>query len=186
MKSLVMMAAAALCCAALAEGQGPQGPGPREGGRRGGPRGGGVPMMDPIVRIATNPQMSEKLGISDEQKAKLKELKSGGRNSETQKKVREATERQAELLNADKIDEAAVMKAVDEVFELRKEMAKEQIRRVIAVKSILTSEQIAKAREAVKSMSGPRDERSPRRGPPRRGKGPRKGGDQPAPKPDGE
>ena len=123
-------------------------------------------MMDPIVRIATNPQMSEKLGISDEQKTKLKELKSGGRNSETQKKVREATERQAELLNADKIDEAAVMKAVDEVFELRKEMAKEQIRRVIAVKSILTSEQIAKALEAVKSMSGPRDERSPRRGPP--------------------
>ena len=185
MKSLVMMAAAALCCAAFAEG--PEGVGPREGGRRGGPRmGGGMPMMDPIVRIATNPQMAEKLGLSDEQKAKLKELKGSGRNSETQKKVREATERQAELLNADKIDEAAVMKVVDEVFELRKEMAKEQVKRVIAVKSILTPEQIAKAREAVKSMSGPRDERGPRRGPPRKGKGPRKGGDQPADKPDGE
>ena len=94
--------------------------------------------------------------------------------------------KQLELMKADKIDEAAVMKAIDEVFELRKEMAKEQIRRVIAVKSILTSEQIAKAREAVKSMSGPRGERGPRRGPSRKGKGPRKGDDQPADKPDGE
>ena len=146
-----------------------------------------MPMMDPIVRIATNPQMSEKLGLSDEQKAKLKELRGNGRtNGEAQKKVREATERQAKLLNADKIDEAAVMKAVDEVFELRKEMAKEQIRRVIAMKSVLTPEQIAKAREAVKSMSGQRNGRSPRHGPTRKGKGPRKSGEQPAPKPEGE
>ena len=185
MKSLVIVAAAALCCTAFAEG--PEGSGPREGVRHGGPRGGGMPMMmDPIVRIATNPQMSEKLGLSDEQKAKLKELKTNSRNSETQKKVREATQRQAELLKADKIDEATVMKTIDEVFELRKEMAKEQVRRVIAVKSLLTPEQIAKAREAVKNMSGPHDERGPRRSPSRKGKGPRKGGDQPAPKPDGE
>ena len=109
MKSLVMVAAAALCCAALAEGH--EGVGPREGGRRGGPRGG-VPMADPIVRIATNPQMSEKLGLSDEQKAKLKELRGRGRaNGELQKKVREATEKQARLLNAEKIDEAAAMNA---------------------------------------------------------------------------
>ena len=81
-------------------------------------------MADPIVRIATNPQMSEKLGLSDEQKAKLKELRGRGRaNGELQKKVREATEKQARLLNAEKIDEAAAMNAVDEVFELRKEMA---------------------------------------------------------------
>ena len=185
MKSLVMVAAAAFCCAAFAEG--PEGVGPREGGRHGGPRmGGGMPMMDPIVRIATNPQMSEKLGLSDEQKEKLKELKGSGRNGEMQKKVREATERQAELLKADKIDEAAIMKAVDEVFELRKEMAKEQVKRIIAVKSILTPEQIAKAREAVKNVPGLRDERGPRRGPPRKGKGPRRGGDQPAPKPEVE
>ena len=84
MKSLVMVAAAALCCAAFAEG--PEGVAPREGGLRGGPRmGGGMPMMDPIVRIATNPQMSEKLGLSDEQKEKLKELKGSGRNGEMQK-----------------------------------------------------------------------------------------------------
>ena len=184
MKSLVMVAAAALCCAALAEGH--EGVGPREGGRRGGPRGG-VPMADPIVRIATNPQMSEKLGLSDEQKAKLKELRGRGRaNGELQKKVREATEKQARLLNAEKIDEAAAMNAVDEVFELRKEMAKQQIRRLIAIKSVLTPEQIAKAREAVKGMSGQREERGPRRGPAHRGKGPRKGGEQPAPKPDGK
>ena len=177
MKSLMMTVVAALACAAFA--QGPEVGAPREGGHRGGM---GPGMMDPIVRAVSNPKAAERLGLTEEQQAKLKEVnKPSSASRDNQKKVREATMKQLELMKADKIDEAAVMKAIDEVFELRKEMAKEQAKRVIAVKSILTPEQIAKAREAVKSMPGPRDERGPRRGPPRKGKGPRKGGDQPEP-----
>ena len=102
------------------------------------------------------------------------------------KKVHEATMRQFELMKADKIDEAAVMKAIDEVFELRKEMAKAQVKRVIAVKSVLTPEQIEKAREEVKKMFEQRGEKGQWRGEkgPRqgrmRGRGPR-GGDRPEP-----
>ena len=142
---------------------------------------GDMPMMDPVVRIATNSRMAEKLGLTDEQKAKLKEIKSCGKNGEKRDKVREATEKLLELMKADKIDEAAVMTATDELFELRKGMAKDQAKRIIAVKSILTPEQIAKAREAIKSFGAARGEKGQRRGP-RKGCG--KGGKGPAPKPD--
>ena len=96
--------------------------------------------------------------------------------------------KQFELMKAEKVDEAAVMKAIDEVFELRKQMAKEQVRRVIEIKSILTPEQIAKAREEMRANfaarggrpDGPRGGREGRRhGPRREGRGPR--GPAPAP-----
>ena len=189
MKSLVMTVVAALCCVALAEG--PEGGAPREGMRRGGMgmREGGMggmgPMTDPVVRAVSNPKAAEKYGLSEEQQAKLKEAnKVSEAGRENQKKVREATMRQIELMKADKIDEGAVMKAIDEVFELRKEMAKAQARRVIAVKSILTPEQIAKVHEDVKRPDM-RGDRGPRRVPGEKGRGPR-GGDKPAPEPKAE
>ena len=107
--------------------------------------------MDPLMRAVMNPAVAEKIGLSEEQKAKLAELKGGQKvNQELQTKVRAGMERQVELLKAEKIDEAAVMKAIDEVFEARKEMAKAQTRRTIAVRSILTPEQVSKALEAIK------------------------------------
>ena len=200
MKSLIIVAVAALSCVAFADG-GPEGGARPEGGRRGfGPREGGMgPMMggDPIVRMVSNPAVAEKIGLSDEQKAKLKELK-GDReaNRAAQDKVRAATMKQLDLMKAEKIDESAVMAAIDEVFELRKAMAKEQAKRVIAVKSVLTPEQVAKAHEEMKKMfesrgdrgprregKGPRDFKGPRKGP-RGEKGPKEGGDAPAPAPE--
>ena len=182
MKSLIIVAVAALSCVAFADG-GPEGGARPEGGRRGfGPREGGMgPMiggMDPIVRMVSNPEVADKIGLSDEQKAKLKELK-GDReaNRAAQEKVRAATMKQLDLMKADKVDEAAVMAAIDEVFELRKAMAKEQAKRVIAVKSVLTPEQVAKAHEEMKKMFESRGDRGPRREGkgPREFKGPRKG-----------
>ncbi len=171
MKSLIVVVVAALSCVAFADG--PEGGQRPEGPRRGfGPRDGFGPMM------VSNPAVAEKLGLSDEQKAKLKELKGNGEaNRESQKKVREAMMKQAELMKAEKVDEAAVMATIDEVFELRKAMAKEQAKRVIAVKSVLTPEQVAKAHEEMKKMFEARGDRGPRREGkgPREFKGPRKG-----------
>ena len=203
MKSLIVVAIAALSCVAFADG-GSEGGARPEGGRRGPREGGMGPMMggmDPIVRMVSNPAVAEKLGLSDEQKAKLKELKGNNEaNREAQKKVREATMKQVELMKADKVDEAAVMAAIDEVFELRKAMAKEQAKRLIAVKTVLTPEQVAKAHEEMKKMFEARGDRGPRRegkGPrefkgPRRGphgekgpkEGPKEGVDAPAPAPE--
>ena len=199
MKSLMMIAVAVLSCVAFAEGT--EGGARNEGGRRGfGPRGGMGPMMggtDPIVRMVSNPAIAEKIGLDDEQKAKLNELNKGPEAArESQKKVHKAMEKQIELMKAEKIDEAAVMAAIDEVFELRKAMAKEQAKRVIAVKSILTTEQIAKAHEEMKKAFEARGDRGPRRegkGPrefkgkhkgPRGDKGPQEGCDKPAPEPE--
>ena len=193
MKKLMMIAVAALCCVVLADG-------PERGERRpGGPRGGMGGMrhhemgMDPIVLAVSRPKIVEKLGLSDDQKEKLKAVTDRAKEGrESMKKVREATMKQFELMKAEKVDEAAVMKAIDEVFELRKQMAKEQVRRVIEIKLILTPEQIAKAREEMRANfaarggrpDGPRGERGGRPDGPRGGRegrrhGQRRGGNAP-------
>ena len=193
MKKLMMIAVAALCCVALADG-------PERGMRRpGGPHGGMGGMrhpemgMDPIVFAVSRPKIVEKLGLSDDQKEKLKAVTDRAKEGrESMKKVREATMKQFELMKAEKVDEAAVMKAIDEVFELRKQMAKEQVRRVIEIKLILTPEQIAKAREEMRANfaarggrpDGQRGERGGRPDGPRGGRegrrhGQRRGGNAP-------
>ena len=88
MKKLMMIAVAALCCVVLADG-------PERGERRpGGPRGGMGGMrhhemgMDPIVFAVSRPQVVEKLGLSDEQKEKLKAVTDRARDGrEGMKKV---------------------------------------------------------------------------------------------------
>lgn len=180
MKKLIVMAVAMAAAVALAQapaGQGPKGYGAR--GERGhGPmaeRGRG-PMMpremmpmggamhDPVVAAVMNPRVAEAIGLSDEQKAKLAEFKTKrGENREINEKIRLGMQRQMELLKAEPVDEAAVMAAIDEVFEARKEVAKAQTRRLIAVRAILTPAQIAKAREELaKGRQGAR--RPPMRG----------------------
>ena len=197
MKKLMMIAVAALCCVVLADGaeRGPRRPGgPGFHGGMGGMRHHEMG-MDPIVFAVSRPKIVEKLGLTDDQKAKLKAVTDRAKEGrESMKKVREATMKQFELMKAEKVDEAAVMKAIDEVYELRKQIAKEQVRRVIEIKSILTPEQIAKAREEMRAgfaARGDRGERGPRpegprggregrrHGPRREGKGPK--GPAPAP-----
>lgn len=167
-KLMVMGAVALVSAACFAEG--PK-EGPREGrcgerppmgerqhmgerpqmGERGPQMGG-----DPLMFAVMNPRSAEALGLSDEQKAKLKEVL-GPRDAtrELNEKIRKGMERQMELLKADSVDEAAVMAAIDEVFEARKAVAKDQTKRLIAVRAILTSEQIAKATEMMKEHRRP-------------------------------
>lgn len=156
MKKLMFTMAVALACVAMAQ----EGELPPPGAMHGGP----APMafrqgapMDPLMHIVMNPKVAEKIGLSEEQKAKLKELQpKRGANKELNEKISAGMKREMELLNAEKIDEAAVMATIDEVFEIRKELAKEQTKRLIAIKSVLTPEQIKAAREAMKEMRGPR------------------------------
>ena len=172
MKKMTLLFAAALVGAAFAQG-------PRERGPRPTMSGPSHPGMDPIVRMVSNPKMAEKLGITEEQRTKLDACLKGGREKgvEQQKKAHEAMEKQMRLLEAEKVDEAAVMAAIDEVFEIRKEMAKAQTRRVIAVKSILTPEQIAKGLEELRQQREARREGRGRRA--EGGRAPRKDGDRP-------
>ena len=170
MKKLMFAAIAAISMIAVAQESAIEGEGtapvPVMGPRQGGPRGGRMPgmiramggaMQDPIVNAVMNPKVAEKIGLADEQKAKLKEIQpKRGENKEINAKVQAGMKKQMELLQAETIDEAAVMAAIDEVFEARKAMAKEQTKRLIAIRAILTPEQIKAAREAMKELRGPR------------------------------
>lgn len=151
-KTIMTCALAALCCTALA--QKPEGGERPHGGSRRGMHmreGGMMPMGSPLLRLLANPEAAEKLGLSEEQKAKLKELdKKRSASRDAHDKMREAMRRQTTLMEADKIDESALMAAIDEVFALRKAMAKEQAKNLIAIKSILTPEQVKKANEELK------------------------------------
>ena len=141
------------------------------------PMGEGV-VADPIARMVSNPRFAEKLNLTEEQKTKLEELNKTQREGMKQKrtKMSEAMKRQMDLMNAEKIDESKVMASIDEVFALRCAMAKDQVKRVIAVKNILTPEQIKKANEIkaeFRDRGGPRPEAGekgrPRRNAERRG-----------------
>lgn len=167
MKCLMMMLAAAVSLVALAQEP------VAEGAAR--PRGGrmamvGGPSIEPVLRAAMNPKLAEKASITEEQVAKLKVIADEkGALKTLHEKIRKGTERQVELLKAEKIDEAAVMTAVDEVWDAKKEVAKYQTKRLIAVKSILSVGQIEKIRDALKAkregrQKGPRAEGRGRRG----------------------
>jgi len=145
MKQVMMMLAAALSCAVFAQGPSPTAPkGLAEAVRPG--------SVDPIVRLVQIKGMAAKLGVTADQVAKLNALPDPRPELKSlQAKIKSGQERQAELLKADAIDEAAVMAAIDEVWNAKKEVARVQTKRVIAVKSILTPEQVRKALEALKS-----------------------------------
>jgi Spy/CpxP family protein refolding chaperone len=195
MKSLMLAVAAMLACAAFAadEGAAQAEGGPRRGrGPLGGPMAGammeGALAAGPILQLATDPATAEKIGLSEAQITKIKALSEAQKASrESGKKMREAVQKQTQLMQADKIDESAVMAAIDEVFELRKAMAKEQTKQVIAMKSILTPEQISKAKEEMKARFAKRLNRRGDQAPRKDGKGDKPGkkaeGDKPAPKP---
>lgn len=142
MKSLIMLAAAMI--AAVTFGQ----DAPKRNMGRFRPMGEGF-SADPIARMVSNPRFAEKLNLTEEQKAKLEELnKTQRENGKINRAIMgDAMKRQMALMTAEKIDESKVMASIDEVFALRCAMAKDQVKRVIAVKNILTPEQIKKANE---------------------------------------
>jgi len=154
MKTLFAVTAALLVGATFAAGQAeaPKPVHPPRMGMMEGPN-------DPIVRLVRNPAVAKELGLSDEQKAKIDEILKSGRDPELQKELRDSMKRQSELLKAEKIDEAAVMAEIDKAFDIRKEVAKRQTKRVIAIKSTLTPEQVQKALEIVMKRRGPKGAR---------------------------
>lgn len=150
MKMLMTVVVAVACCAVFADG--PKGDNGR--GERGMRLGMAGMTADPIARTLSDPKMVEKLGLSEEQQKKIKKIQKSNRGDamENQKKLRKAMDRQMKLLMSEKVDESAVMAAIDEVFDIRKDLAKAQTKQVIEMKSILTSEQLKQARSSFKEM----------------------------------
>ena len=158
MKCSIVLAAAMI--AAVTFGQ----DAPKRNMERFRPMGEGF-AADPIARMVSNPRFAEKLNLTEEQKTKLEELNKTQREKGkiNRAKMGEAMKRQMALMTAEKIDESKVMASIDEVFALRCDMAKDQVKRVIAVKNILTPEQIKKANE-IKAEFSDRGGRHPEAG----------------------
>jgi len=121
-------------------------------------RGGGRDCM--IERLLENPKLTEEIGISkekvDEIKAKIAEISK--KQVELEAKQKLAAIEQAELMRAEKVDEAAIMTAVDKSGAIHTEIAKSRIAKMILLKKAMTPEQIKKARSAFEKSAGERRE----------------------------
>lgn len=113
---------------------------------------------DRAVWAVMNPRVAEKIGLSEEVRAQLKKIEDENRAKirDLQEKIRVAIERQSKLMRAEKVDEAAVMAAIDELFDSRKEVSKAQAKRSIAVKALLTPEQLEQAGKVMLSFAADR------------------------------
>ena len=135
--------------------------GPRMGGDRGPRMGmGGMGMggmggdasdfqIRMFTRMITRPQVAQELGLSEEL---VQEITKAFEDIDVKiaalQEVQAAAQTvQTELLAADPIDEEAVLKALDEVWSKRHDIAKLQMQKMLLVFSKLTPEQAAKARE---------------------------------------
>jgi Spy/CpxP family protein refolding chaperone len=134
---------------------------PAEGGKTG-PRGNPEVMRERMRRLAggdgeglvmrmltADSRAARELGLTDEQIKQIQEAASGSTQQirDLNALIEKAALRQAELLKADTLDEAAVLKAVQETGELRTQMAMLRIKQLIVAHKVLTPEQRAKARE---------------------------------------
>ena len=122
-----------------------------------------------LVRMFTKKENFEKLGISDKAKADklladLEKIKDEGNAIE--KKVREISREQAELMRKLFTDKAAdskeVMAKIDEVAKLRAEQARLSVKTILMLRENLTEEQMQNARNMMMERGQMR--RSMRRG----------------------
>lgn len=161
--------------------------------------GGGDVEGGMLLRLLDNPRISEQIKLTDEQRTAIVEvIKDFDLQLDALRPLLdEAIKVQTALLRELKPDEEKLMKAVEEAWDLRTEVAKIQTRKLLALRSKLTVEQLDRAREMMESFRdrmggdrGPRGEggdRGPRgeggdRGPRREGgdRGPRReGGEAP-------
>jgi periplasmic protein CpxP/Spy len=134
-------------------------------GRGGFERGGHGRRESGLSRILSNPEMQQKIGISAEQVAKIRQQESGFRKTAIQQRA-ELEVKQIDLrdlLAADKPDRAAIDKKLQEISASRLAMDKSRIEFRLNMKDALTPEQREKLKQGMKEKWEAR--RGERRGP---------------------
>lgn len=104
-----------------------------------------------LARLLRNPEWFREAGITDTQaetlRARLRE------QDEQMVALRDAMQiagrRQADLLAAPEMDEDALMASVDDLGRIQTEIARQRMRGLLAVREILSAEQIEQARALV-------------------------------------
>jgi Spy/CpxP family protein refolding chaperone len=211
MKLALMLLTLVLATAAWAapDERGPQGgagvcdgsgPGGGQGPGLGIGPGGGGPMMRPdgpgghgggfAAKFLLRPEAKEKLGLTDEQVTKIRELDYASEKQaiELRAKAEQAELELRQLMQAETPDRDAIMKQLDKVGQAQTEMRKLQTGNRLDVQAALTAEQ----REKIKTvMTERRADARERRSEGRRDRPGRQGdrrgfGGQPGPAPGGD
>lgn len=134
---------------------GQEGPGPRPG-----PRDDMEMQGQMIEQLLTNPKVAEKLGLEqaqiDEIRSKMYDLQVKQIKLEADMKL--ASLKQARALMAQEIDEKEALDIIEELGELRTDLAKLRMQRLLLVKKTLTPEQMEKIK---KLRQRARDNRDP-------------------------
>jgi Spy/CpxP family protein refolding chaperone len=126
--------------------------------------------------LASDPGIGKELGLTTNQTETIKRLRFDTQKQmiDLRARLEHAAEAQAELISQDSPNEAALMKAVEEAGTARTDIAKLEVRRLLAVHNVLTPEQRAKLRERfsewrkthqAKRMDRPRLPRQEQQGP---------------------
>jgi len=102
-----------------------------------------------LARIAANPEMRERLGITEEQAAKIRQQTSEFRKASIRSRAEVEVKRVEleDLLRAENPDRVAIDRKVDEIGAARVAQAKARIHYRLAMREVLTPEQRKKLRE---------------------------------------
>lgn len=156
MKMMKWMAVGLTCLAAGAMAQAPAAGGgaeaPKDAPRRMGPMG-----MDAegLIMRALQPDspIAKEIGLTEQQAQELKKLVPAMQKDmqDSRDKMEALAMKQADLMSQDSPDEAAVMKVVEELGQMRTDIAKKRMQQVLAAQKILTPEQRTKLRENMKA-----------------------------------
>ena len=117
-----------------------------------GPMGGDSEGM--ILRaLSPDSPLAKEIGLTEQQSQDLKKLVPAmqAEMQASRDKMEALAIKQAELMSQDSPDEASVMKVVEELGQVRTDIAKKRMQQVLAAQKILTPEQRTKLRESMKS-----------------------------------
>ena len=119
-----------------------------------------------IDRLVSKPELGEHLGLSSEQTESMKKVRldMGEQMITLRAELEKVALRQANLISESIPDEAAILKAVEETGAIHTKLAKLRIQQLLAVRKILTPEQLAKARETLRERIKERREEGGRAG----------------------
>ncbi|MCL1857549.1 MAG: Spy/CpxP family protein refolding chaperone [Kiritimatiellaeota bacterium] len=111
---------------------------------------GGMALQDGmLLALLETPRIADAIGLTDEQKEDLKAIneKFDGPMSELRQKQDATAQKQTAALRDAEATEEAILAAIDEAGAARTAFAKEQTRKMLAVRAKLTPEQLEKARQ---------------------------------------
>ena len=111
------------------------------------------PGDDPIAKNVFPPELvmkySQEIGLDDRQRAAIKENVQGVQSKfiDTQWNLQEESQKLVRLLQAQPVNEAAVLAEVDKVLALERDIKRAQISLLVKIKNLLTEPQQAKLQE---------------------------------------